>query len=77
MDRIAALICFRVLQLDEKQWQRVVKSDFNYLVSMWAPDADKESLRSLMDFNNWAFFFDDRMLQIFDSSCLVMQSSEP
>lgn len=64
------LISFRVLQLNEKQIQQLKKADFNLLVSFWVPDADEGTLRVLLDWNNWFFFFDDRKFDTLSLSVL-------
>lgn len=59
-DAGAALTRCRTLQMSERQKRRFRKADFNWLVSLWVPDADEESLRAFMDWDNWIFFYDDR-----------------
>ncbi|CAO1601995.1 hypothetical protein XANCAGTX0491_005631 [Xanthoria calcicola] len=46
-------------QYDEKRYQKLIKADFCYLVSGWARDAGPEELRTICDWMNWVFDFDD------------------
>lgn len=38
---------------------RNAKADFAFLVAWWAPNADAEALRTLIDWQHWAFPWDD------------------
>jgi len=46
--------------MTEKQAQRNARADFTFLVSWWAPNADAEALRTLVDWQHWAFPWDDQ-----------------
>lgn len=46
---------------DEKTRKKNSVADLAYIVGMWSPNADPESLRMLLDWNNWIFLFDDRV----------------
>lgn len=48
------------LSMSEKQSARNSRADFTYLVSWWAPDCDAEALRNMVDWNHWAFPWDDQ-----------------
>ncbi|KAM7200837.1 Presilphiperfolan-8-beta-ol synthase [Naviculisporaceae sp. PSN 640] len=39
---------------------RNAKVDLAYLASAWAPDADEDLMRTIMDWNHWVFLFDDQ-----------------
>lgn len=39
---------------------RNAKADFAFLVSWWAPNADAEAIRTLVDWQHWAFPWDDQ-----------------
>lgn len=43
----------RVMEKDEKWGQKNSRVDFCYLVSIWAPNADEDALRMMMDWNHW------------------------
>ncbi|ORY57507.1 isoprenoid synthase domain-containing protein [Pseudomassariella vexata] len=49
-----------VLGYDEKAAHRNSRADFTYLVSFWAPNGDAEALRTLVDWQHWAFPWDDQ-----------------
>jgi hypothetical protein len=38
---------------------RNAKADFTFLVAYWAPNADAEALRTMVDWQHWAFPWDD------------------
>ncbi|KAJ8121679.1 hypothetical protein ONZ43_g1933 [Nemania bipapillata] len=50
----------RVMKFDEKTNARNTRVDLCYLASIWAPDADEEALRMMLDWNHWVFLFDDQ-----------------
>ncbi|KAI1107633.1 Presilphiperfolan-8-beta-ol synthase [Jackrogersella minutella] len=50
----------KIMNWDEKTNARGVTVDMCYLASIWAPDADEESLRMFLDWNYWIFLFDDQ-----------------
>ncbi|KAL8685420.1 MAG: hypothetical protein Q9224_005822, partial [Gallowayella concinna] len=52
-------------QYDEKTYIKHVKADFPYFVSIWAREAGAEELRTICDWMNWVFDFDD----LFDEGC--------
>ncbi|KAL9599822.1 MAG: hypothetical protein Q9219_003608 [cf. Caloplaca sp. 3 TL-2023] len=43
----------RVMEKDEKWGQRNSRVDLCYLASMWAPYADEDALRMMLDWNHW------------------------
>ncbi|KAK7954637.1 hypothetical protein PG988_015331 [Apiospora saccharicola] len=50
-----------ILGYSEKQAARNSRADFAYMVSWWVgPDCDAETLRTLIDWNHWAFYWDDQ-----------------
>ncbi|KAK8001560.1 Presilphiperfolan-8-beta-ol synthase [Apiospora marii] len=51
----------RILGYSEKQAARNSRADFAYMVSWWVgPHCDAETLRLLIDWNHWAFYWDDQ-----------------
>ncbi|KAI0892209.1 isoprenoid synthase domain-containing protein [Annulohypoxylon nitens] len=50
----------RIMNWDEETYAKYIKADFCYLSSMWAPDADEDALRFMLDLNYWVFLFDDQ-----------------
>ncbi|TEA14390.1 (+)-eremophilene synthase [Colletotrichum sidae] len=48
------------LGLNAKQAARNARADFTYLVSWWAPCCDAEALRTMVDWQHWAFPWDDQ-----------------
>ncbi|KAI0850474.1 terpenoid synthase [Daldinia vernicosa] len=50
----------RIMKMDEKTSARNKRVDFCYLGALWAPDADEESLRVLLD---WCHWFDEGHLK--------------
>lgn len=48
---------------DEKTRKKNSSADFAYMTAIWSPEADAESLRMILDYNNWIFLFDDRMFR--------------
>ena len=50
----------RTLGLTPKQSIRNSKADFTFLVSWWAPNADAEAIRTMVDWQHWAFPWDDQ-----------------
>ncbi|RWA09620.1 hypothetical protein EKO27_g5480 [Xylaria grammica] len=49
----------KIMNMDEKTSAKNTKSDFCLLSSMWVPTAGEEALRTMLDWNNWIFYFDD------------------
>ncbi|KAJ8118391.1 hypothetical protein ONZ43_g3998 [Nemania bipapillata] len=49
-----------VYDLDEYMAKRNAKVDFAYMSALWAPHADKEGYRMVVDWNHWVFAFDDQ-----------------
>ncbi|KAK8032164.1 isoprenoid synthase domain-containing protein [Apiospora arundinis] len=46
---------------NEKQAARNSRADFAYMVSWWVgPHCDAECLRTMIDWNHWAFYWDDQ-----------------
>lgn len=43
----------------QKNYQKHIKADFSYFVSIWAREAGPEELRTICDWMNWVFDFDD------------------
>ncbi|KAI4226296.1 MAG: hypothetical protein L6R36_003287 [Xanthoria steineri] len=52
-------------QYDEKRYEQHIKADFCCFASIWARDAGPEELRTICDWANWVFDFDD----MFDEGC--------
>ncbi|KAI1127081.1 Presilphiperfolan-8-beta-ol synthase [Nemania abortiva] len=50
----------QIMNWDEKASARNAQADFCYLVSIWAPTADEEALRMMLDWSYWVFLFDDQ-----------------
>ncbi|KAI2771552.1 terpenoid synthase [Daldinia loculata] len=50
----------RIMKMDEKTSAKNKRADLCYLCSLWAPDADAESLRVMLDWCHWVFVFDDQ-----------------
>ncbi|KAH8844670.1 hypothetical protein MCOR27_011710 [Pyricularia oryzae] len=50
----------RTLNLTPLQALRNSKADFTFLVSWWAPSADAEAVRTMVDWQHWAFPWDDQ-----------------
>lgn len=50
----------RIMKMDEKTSAKNTRVDLCYLASIWAPDADEEALRMMLDWNHWVFLFDDQ-----------------
>lgn len=46
---------------DKKTRKKNSMVDFAYLVGIWSPNAGPESLRMMLDWDNWIFLFDDRL----------------
>ncbi|KAG6994213.1 hypothetical protein G7Y79_00046g082640 [Physcia stellaris] len=46
-------------QYSQKDYQKHVQMDFPYFVSIWAREAELEELRTICDWMNWIFDFDD------------------
>jgi hypothetical protein len=42
-----------VYQLNEKQARKNAKADFSYMNAIWAPYADADSLRLMIDWHHW------------------------
>ncbi|KAF2971668.1 hypothetical protein GQX73_g1886 [Xylaria multiplex] len=49
-----------VYNLDEKMAERNAKADFAYMNAIWAPHADEEAFRMMVDWHHWVFAFDDQ-----------------
>ncbi|KAI8624673.1 Presilphiperfolan-8-beta-ol synthase [Xylariaceae sp. FL1651] len=49
-----------VYKLDENKAKRNAKADFAYMNAIWAPDADEEAFRMMVDWHHWVFAFDDQ-----------------
>ncbi|KAL3452901.1 terpene synthase metal binding domain protein [Aspergillus insuetus] len=56
----------RACKFDDRAARRLVKTDFSYFCSISAPRAGREELRTVCDWGNWVFPFDD----MFDNGCL-------
>ncbi|RAK87250.1 terpenoid synthase [Aspergillus costaricaensis CBS 115574] len=56
----------RECYFDERAQRRLQKTDFAYFCSIAAPDAEPEELRTVIDWGNWVFPFDD----LFDNGSL-------
>ncbi|KAI1163815.1 Presilphiperfolan-8-beta-ol synthase [Nemania serpens] len=49
-----------VYNLDENMAKRNSKADFAYMNAIWAPNADEEAYRMMVDWHHWVFAFDDQ-----------------
>ncbi|KAF4773240.1 hypothetical protein HER10_EVM0007807 [Colletotrichum scovillei] len=49
-----------ILSLSEAQARRNVQANFAFMNAMWVPYADEEAYRTMIDWNNWVFAFDDQ-----------------
>ncbi|KAK1511534.1 hypothetical protein CABS01_07492 [Colletotrichum abscissum] len=49
-----------ILSLSEAQARRNVQANFAFMNAMWVPYADEEAFRTMIDWNNWVFAFDDQ-----------------
>ncbi|KAI0424115.1 Presilphiperfolan-8-beta-ol synthase [Xylaria sp. FL1042] len=49
-----------VYNLDENMAKRNAKADFAYMNAIWAPHADAEAYRMMVDWHHWVFAFDDQ-----------------
>ncbi|KAH7141980.1 isoprenoid synthase domain-containing protein [Dactylonectria macrodidyma] len=49
-----------LLQVNTVTAEQYAKADFAFLCAIWVPYADKEALRTLTDWQYWAFMFDDQ-----------------
>ncbi|KAI4189220.1 MAG: hypothetical protein L6R41_001600 [Letrouitia leprolyta] len=62
----------------QKNYQKHIKADFSYFVSIWAREAEPEELRTICDWMNWTidhhqvFDFDD----MFDEGCFKDDKEE-
>ncbi|KAG9232758.1 isoprenoid synthase domain-containing protein [Amylocarpus encephaloides] len=56
----------RQLQADEKVSKKIIRADFALFCAIASPEASRERLRTLCDWGNWVFPFDD----MFDSGHL-------
>ena len=45
------------MEKDEKWGQRNSRVDLCYMASIWAPDADEDALRMMVDWNYWVDLF--------------------
>ncbi|KAI1337721.1 isoprenoid synthase domain-containing protein [Xylariaceae sp. FL0016] len=50
----------QTLGYDEKTSRRNSRADFTYLISFWVPNCDAEALRTMVDWQHWAFPWDDQ-----------------
>ncbi|KAK1673302.1 isoprenoid synthase domain-containing protein [Colletotrichum godetiae] len=50
----------KILHLSEAQARRNVQANFAFMNAMWVPYADAEAYRTMVDWNNWVFAFDDQ-----------------
>ncbi|KAI0169616.1 Presilphiperfolan-8-beta-ol synthase [Hypoxylon sp. FL1284] len=50
----------RLMNWDEKTSAKNTRVDLCYLASIWAPEADEDALRMMLDWNHWVFLFDDQ-----------------
>ncbi|KXH37990.1 hypothetical protein CSAL01_07921 [Colletotrichum salicis] len=50
----------KILRLSEAQARRNVQANFAFMNAMWVPYADAEAYRTMVDWNNWVFAFDDQ-----------------
>ncbi|GAW26064.1 putative pentalenene synthase [Rosellinia necatrix] len=49
-----------VYNLDDKVAKRNCEADFAYMNAIWAPHADEEAFRMMIDWHHWVFAFDDQ-----------------
>ncbi|KAH8594605.1 isoprenoid synthase domain-containing protein [Bisporella sp. PMI_857] len=49
----------RMCDLDEQMTRKISKTDFSFFMAIVAPSADVTSLRTLCDWGNWVFPYDD------------------
>ncbi|PTB64806.1 terpenoid synthase [Trichoderma citrinoviride] len=49
-----------LLQLKGKAEATFNKTDFGFAAAVWAPSAEKERFRTVVDWANWVFYFDDQ-----------------
>ncbi|KAJ8132310.1 hypothetical protein O1611_g1315 [Lasiodiplodia mahajangana] len=49
-----------VYDLDEHTAKRNERVDFAYMSALWAPYADEDAYRMVIDWNHWIFAFDDQ-----------------
>ncbi|OAA74565.1 terpene synthase [Akanthomyces lecanii RCEF 1005] len=69
----------RVCAFDSKMARKISKCDFSYFCAIAAPEAPPERFRTLCDWGNWVFPFDDmfdngRLRDLPEDSRLVMES---
>ncbi|KAK7441150.1 hypothetical protein Landi51_10353 [Colletotrichum acutatum] len=50
----------KILGLSEAQARRNIQANFAFMNAMWVPYADEEAYRTMIDWNNWVFAFDDQ-----------------
>ncbi|KAI1091352.1 Presilphiperfolan-8-beta-ol synthase [Rostrohypoxylon terebratum] len=50
----------RVMNMDERTQVKNREADLCYISAIWAPDADEDALRFILDWNHWVFLFDDQ-----------------
>ncbi|TRX96398.1 hypothetical protein FHL15_002670 [Xylaria flabelliformis] len=64
-----------IYNLDEKMAKRNAKADFAYMNAIWAPHADEEAYRMMVDWHHWVFAFDDQFDEghLSDDSDLAQQ----
>ncbi|KAL4880367.1 isoprenoid synthase domain-containing protein [Aspergillus karnatakaensis] len=58
------------LKMDKHEAERNHKADFCFCASAMAPHADAEALRTMVDWLNWIFYFDDLYILDFDEGQL-------
>ncbi|KAL6883036.1 isoprenoid synthase domain-containing protein [Trichoderma longibrachiatum] len=61
-----------LLQLKGKEEAKFNKTDFGFAAAVWAPSADKNRFRTVVDWANWIFYFDDQ----FDEGHLANNPAE-
>ncbi|KAI1746642.1 Presilphiperfolan-8-beta-ol synthase [Xylaria castorea] len=64
-----------IYNLDETMAKRNAKADFAYMNAIWAPHADEEAYRMMVDWHHWVFAFDDQFDEghLSDDSDLAQQ----
>ncbi|KAI0437867.1 Presilphiperfolan-8-beta-ol synthase [Xylaria telfairii] len=64
-----------IYSLDEDMASRNAKADFAYMNAIWAPHADEEAFRMMVDWHHWVFAFDDQFDEghLSDDSDLAQQ----
>ena len=54
------LILRRVCHWTEKEYKKHIFADFPYFAAVWSTEASEEEFRTVVDWCNWVFDFDDR-----------------